>query len=154
MKKLVLILLFGGLTFFALNVYAHLPEKKASENRGPVVITPELQASKYQKGARIYNQLCFKCHQPNGMGIQGVFPPLKGSDYLKTATKKKLLEQVLRGSNENLTVNGTQYFTPMPGQVNNIDDAVEVVNYVLNAWGNNYGVATAGDGKGLIEENK
>jgi nitrite reductase (NO-forming) len=154
MKRLILIPLFAGLTFIAYNVYAHLPGKRISENTGNVVISSEFQATKYPKGARIYNQLCFRCHQPNGMGIQGVFPPLKGSDYLKKATKRKLLEQVLKGSNENLTVNGTHYFTPMPAQVSNIDDAVEVVNYVLNAWGNNYGVATAADGKGLIQGNK
>ena len=86
------------------------------------------------------------------MGIHGVFPPLKGSDYLRKATKRKLLEQVLFGSNENLTVNGTQYKTAMPAQVTNIEDAVDVVNYTLHAWGNNYGVATAEDGKGLIKD--
>ncbi len=154
MKRLFLIPLFAGLTFIALNVYAHFPGKTGFKNTRTVVISPELQTTKYPKGARIYNQLCFKCHQPNGMGIPGVFPPLKGSDYLKKATKRKLLEQVLRGSNENLTVNGTKYVTPMPAQISNMDDAVEIVNYVLNAWGNDYGVATAEDGKGLLPANK
>ena len=154
MKKIFLIPLFAGLAFIALNVYAHFPEKKVSEYTRTVVTSPELQTTKDKKGAMIYNQLCFKCHQPNGMGIQGVFPPLKGSDYLKKATKRKLLEQVLRGSNENLTVNGTKYVTPMPAQISNMDDAVEVINYILNAWGNDYGVATAEDGKGLLPSNK
>ena len=154
MKKLFFIPLFVGLAFFALNVYAHFPEKKASDGTGPQIISPELQTTKYQAGARIYNQLCFKCHQPNGLGIKGVFPPLKGSDYLKKTPKRKLLEQVLHGSNESLTVNGIAYSTPMPAQVNNLNDAVEVINYVLNAWGNKYGEATAADGKGLVQDNK
>jgi len=83
------------------------------------------------------------------MGIPGAFPPLKGSDFLKKATKKKLLELVLQGSSEPYTVHGVTYSTHMPPQVDNIKDAIAVVNYVLNAWGNNYGQATAADAKGL-----
>ena len=83
------------------------------------------------------------------MGIPGVFPPIKGSDFLKTASKKKLLSQVLHGSSETLKVNGMQYSTPMPPQVSNVNDAIEVINYILNNWGNNYGVATAADAKDL-----
>ncbi len=154
MKRHFLISLFAGLIFIALNVYARFPEKEVFKNTRTVVISPEVQTTKYPKGQTIYNKLCFKCHQPNGMGIQGVFPPLRGSDYLKKAPKRKLLEQVLHGSTEGLTVNGTTYSTPMPAQISNMDDALEVVNYVLNAWGNNYGVATAEDGKGLIPDNK
>ena len=25
--------------------------------------------------------LCFTCHQPNGLGLAGQFPPLAGSDW-------------------------------------------------------------------------
>ncbi len=149
MKKSILVILFASFILLTFNAYAHFPGRKVTGRSIPVILVNKVQASKYSKGAQIYNQTCFRCHQPNGMGIQGVFPPLKGSDFLKNASKKHLLEQVLKGSNELLTVNGIKYGTPMAPQVNNVSDAIEVVNYVLNAWGNNYGKATAADAKGL-----
>ncbi|MBE0649808.1 MAG: cytochrome c [Bacteroidales bacterium] len=149
MKKLSLILVIAGLTFFAYNAYGSQPAKAVAENAAPVFVPGKKNVSNNAKGEQIYNQVCFKCHQLNGMGIPGVFPPLTGSDFLKTATKKRLLEQVLNGSNETLTVNGMQYSTPMPPQVKTTDDAIAVIDYVLNAWGNNYGHATAADAKGL-----
>lgn len=148
MKKISLILVIAGITLFSYNSYGNSPAKAVSEN-APIVVPGNKKASQYAKGEQIYNQTCFKCHQVTGMGIPGVFPPLRGSDFLKAASKNRLLEQVLHGSNEGLTVNGMQYSTPMPPQVNNVDDAIEVVNYVLNAWGNKYGVATPADAKGL-----
>ena len=35
-----------------------------------------------EKGKRVYTQLCFACHQGEGQGLPGVFPPLAKSDYL------------------------------------------------------------------------
>ncbi len=148
MKKISLILIVAGLTFFAYSAYGSHPAKAVSENSAAIFV-PGKKNTVNAKGEKIYNQVCFKCHQITGMGIPGVFPPLKGSDFLKTATKKKLIEQVIKGSNETYTVNGMQYSTPMPPQVSNVDDAVAVVDYVLNAWGNNYGHATAADAKGI-----
>ncbi len=33
-------------------------------------------------GEKIYMEKCIVCHQANGEGIPGAFPPLKNSDYL------------------------------------------------------------------------
>lgn len=154
MKKFSLILIIAGLTFFAYNASASVPAKKGAENPAPVYAPGKKNSPQNDRGKKIYNEKCFKCHQTTGMGIPGVFPPLKGSDFLKSATKRKLLEQVLHGSSETYTVNGMPYSTPMPAQVDNIKDALAVVNYVLNAWGNNYGHATAADAKGLKPASK
>ena len=97
--------------------------------------------AKYPKGAQIYKAKCVACHQLTGMGIPNAFPPLKGSDYL-FADKKRAVKQVLNGSHEPMTVNGAVYNLPMPFQVDTHQDAVDVINYVLNAWGNNGGTIT------------
>lgn len=94
--------------------------------------------AKYPKGAAIYKAKCVACHQLTGMGIPNAFPPLKDSDYL-FADKKRAVEQVLNGSHHEITVNGAKYNLPMPFQVDTHQDAVDVINYVLNAWGNNGG---------------
>lgn len=95
-------------------------------------------AAKYPEGAKIYVAKCVACHQVTGLGIPNAFPPLKDSDYL-FADKKRAVKQVLNGSHENIVVNGTTYSMPMPFQVDTHKDAVDVINYVLNAWGNNGG---------------
>ena len=40
--------------------------------------TDELMA----QGEAAYLANCAACHQPNGKGLPGAFPPLAGSDYL------------------------------------------------------------------------
>lgn len=93
---------------------------------------------KYPKGAALYKAKCVACHQLTGMGIPNAFPPLKGSDYLM-ADKKRAVLQVLNGSHKEITVNGAVYNLPMPFQVDTHQEAVDVINYVLNAWGNTGG---------------
>ncbi len=105
-------------------------------------------AEKYPEGAKIYAAKCVACHQVTGMGIPNAFPPLKGSDYL-FADKKRAVEQVLNGSHEEMVVNGVTYNLPMPPQVDTHKDAVDVINYVLNAWGNNGGEVKLEDVKDI-----
>jgi len=82
------------------------------------------------------------------MGIPSAFPPLKGSDYLM-ADKKRAVLQVLNGSHKEITVNGAVYNLPMPFQVETHQDAVDVINYVLNAWGNKGGTVKIEDVKDI-----
>jgi len=114
---------------------------KSYENNSSAIAlnTPQDDAAaKFPNGAKIYKEKCIVCHQITGEGLPGAFPPLKNSDYL-LKDKKRAVNQVLNGSNEHLTVNGTTYTVPMPPQLDNYQDAVDVVNYVLNSWGNDGG---------------
>ncbi|MBU2466463.1 MAG: cytochrome c, partial [Bacteroidetes bacterium] len=79
----------------------------------------------------------------------GAFPPLKNSDYL-LADKVRAVAQVLNGSNEAIVVNGVTYTAPMPQQVNTKKEAVAVINYVLNAWGNDGGTVTLEEVKDVV----
>jgi len=103
-------------------------------------------AAKYPKGAKIYTEKCLVCHQASGEGIPGAFPPLKKSDYL-FADKARAVEQVLNGSHEEMVVNGVTYTAPMTPQVDTKEDAIAVINYVLNAWGNEGGTVSMDDVK-------
>lgn len=113
-----------------------------------IVPTEDPAAAKYPKGAKIYAEKCVVCHQVTGMGIPSAFPPLKDSDYL-FADKKRAVEQVLNGSHEEMNVNGLIYNLPMPFQVDTHEDAVAVINYVLNAWGNDGGSITVEEVKDI-----
>lgn len=93
------------------------------------------------EGQKIYKTKCIVCHMPDGKGVTGTFPPLANADYL-LEDKVRAVEQVLNGSNEKMVVNGVEYHTPMTPQVDTREEAVAVINYVLNSFGNDGGYVT------------
>lgn len=98
-------------------------------------------------GKKVYVENCMVCHQENGEGVEGTFPPLAKSDYM-LEDKLRAVKQAIYGSKEPITVNGVEY----PGNVMTVidltDDQVrDVVNYVLNSWGNDGGTVTIEDVK-------
>jgi nitrite reductase (NO-forming) len=93
------------------------------------------KADRIQAGERVFNQSCYACHQANGQGIAGVFPPLAGSDYLMEDVDRAI-SGVIFGLKGAITVNGKKYNQMMTPQ--NIDDE-EIANtftFILNSWGN------------------
>lgn len=92
--------------------------------------------SPYETGKTIYQKTCITCHQADGKGMQGAFPPLAGSDYL-LADKFRAIRQVLKGSMNKITVNGTDYQGVMTPQALNDSDVAQVLNYVYHSFGNN-----------------
>ncbi len=93
------------------------------------------------EGQKIYETKCIVCHMPDGKGVTGTFPPLANADYL-LEDKVRAVEQVLNGSNEKMVVNGVEYNIPMTPQVDTKEEAVAVINYVLNSFGNDGGYVT------------
>lgn len=93
------------------------------------------------EGQKIYKTKCIVCHMPDGKGVTGTFPPLANADYL-LEDKVRAVEQVLNGSNEKMVVNGVEYNIPMTPQVDTKEEAVAVINYVLNSFGNDGGYVT------------
>jgi len=147
MKKSILLVLMIALV--AGSSYSFMNKAKViNTNESSIMLPDDPADAKFPKGAKIYKEKCVACHQLSGEGVPSAFPPLKGSDYLM-ADKKRAVKQVLNGSNEPITVNGATYTIPMPFQVDTHEDAVAVINYVLNAWGNNGGTVKLEDVKDI-----
>ncbi|RLD32648.1 MAG: cytochrome c [Bacteroidetes bacterium] len=149
MKKLTFILALSFVVITGTS-YAYLHQVPISDNENISMYVPgdDPADAKFPEGAKIYKEKCVACHQLTGLGVPNAFPPLKGSDYLLT-DKKRAVKQVLNGSNEEMIVNGAKYNIPMPFQVNTHEDAVHVINYVLNAWGNDGGTITVEEVKDI-----
>lgn len=81
-------------------------------------------------GEKVYLKSCAACHQANGEGLAGVFPPLKGS---KVAT-----EDVLK--HIDVVVNGAPG-TAMQAFAKQLKlkELSAVITYERNAWGNDTG---------------
>ncbi len=88
------------------------------------------------KGKGVYAANCAACHQPDGKGLAGAFPPLAGSDYLK-GDRKKVLAAAMFGLSGPITVNGVEYNGVMPslGHLRD-EDLAAALTYVFGSWGN------------------
>ena len=93
-------------------------------------------------GEALFAGTCSTCHQANGQGLEGVFPPLAGSDWIK-ADPKRVPNVILHGLTGPVTVNGKEYNSVMPPMSQLTDDEVaNISTYVLNSWGNPGGHVT------------
>ncbi|HEU0224681.1 MAG TPA: cytochrome D1 domain-containing protein [Steroidobacteraceae bacterium] len=99
-------------------------------------------AAQMQAGEKAYQSACMACHQQNGKGLPGAFPPLAGSDYLK-ADKHRAIKNVLQGLTGPVVVNGVSYNSVMPPMPQLSDaEIANALTYVLNSWGNAWGVVS------------
>ena len=101
MAPLVLLFVFSGLIFYAgtyLNEYAG--EYKATvfdENAEPTsAIAAVAEIDPMVLGKRQYDLVCAACHQPTGLGIEGVYPPLVGSDWV-TGSPDRVIRILVHG---------------------------------------------------------
>jgi nitrite reductase (NO-forming) len=103
------------------------------------------QAEQIDAGKALFAGTCSTCHQANGEGMEGVFPPLAKSDYIK-ADPKRLPTIMLHGLTGPVKVNGKDYNSTMPPMSQLTDDEVaNIATYVLNSWGNPGGRVTTAE---------
>jgi thiosulfate dehydrogenase len=74
-------------------------------------------------GAKLYAQKCSMCHQPNGAGISGVFPPLWGAKSFNDGAGMSHLDKMTRFVRYNMPQNA-------PGSLT-LQQAYDVAAFVL-----------------------
>ncbi len=103
-------------------------------------------------GEKVFNTNCAVCHQANGQGMAGVFPPLiDGAPFKTNAESEARLTalgfwkngKIVLGtvqSHVDIVINGIAGSTmpPFGGQLSDLDVAA-VVTYERNSWGNQGG---------------
>lgn len=160
MKKLNYVLALGFIGF-AIVMYSCSSgsEKKTQKTETIIqqdaeeteaVVTNEM-AAQMARGEQIYKEKCIACHQANGQGLPNVFPTLLASDFLINQ-KALAVSQVLNGSEKVSADKSIMYPAPMPPQVDTHEDAVAVINYVLNNFGNDAGYVSMDDVKDIVIE--
>ena len=109
------------------------------------------KAAQIAKGEKVYKAYCQTCHQANGQGLSTVYPPLAGSDYIKSKPKKEIIKSVVNGLKGEITVNGKKFNGVMVALPKNYtdEDAANVITYVYNTWGNPGGAVTVAEVKAL-----
>ena len=81
-------------------------------------------------GENVYNANCAACHMPNGEGLPGVFPALKGSQ-IAVADEPKHIDILINGVTGSAMQSYAKQLT--------MSEIAAVVTYERNAWGNDTG---------------
>ena len=87
-------------------------------------------------GYEIYQDFCLRCHMSEGEGSKGI-PPLAKSDYLFNDIENSI-HVVKNGMKGEIIVNNVKYNNVMESPGLDDEEIADVMNYILNSWGNSY----------------
>lgn len=100
-------------------------------------------ARRMANGQKVYTETCMLCHQANGLGTPGQFPPLDGSEWV-TGSIERLVRIPQNGLNGPIKVKGEQWNASMPAMGATMTDEAfaDMLLYIRNTWGNKAGNVT------------
>lgn len=103
-----------------------------------------IQAPASDDGEQIYMSRCMSCHQTDGRGLAGVFPPLDETEWVN-GDKGRLIRIVLQGLTGETTVKDVVYSGAMPPWQSflNDEEIAAVLTYIRSAWNNTASAVTA-----------
>lgn len=109
---------------------------------GPVSTGPVAPPDPKVIGKRLYTANCAQCHQANGLGQAGVYPPLAESEWV-TGSKNRLIAILHKGIAGVIHVKGNVYNNNMPAWGDGApvplkdDQIAAILTYIRSDWGNN-----------------
>lgn len=97
-------------------------------------------------GKQIYENNCASCHQGNGAGLPGIFPPLANNAVVLDDDPVEHIHTIINGLSGK-EIDGVLYASPMPafGEILNNEEIAAVVNHERTQWSNNAPIVTADD---------
>lgn len=105
--------------------------------------------SKELDGALLYSTHCQSCHQQNGEGLKGAYPPLKGSPIVSSEDVELYVNIIMNGYNPR------EEYGVMAGVGTNANLSAEEVTAIINhertSWGNSSKKVTADEIKKLMD---
>ncbi len=138
----------SGLVLFSgtyLNRYAgHYSSSVYNENAKPSAGQAAPKMDPLALGRIQFQAVCVTCHQPTGLGVPGIYPPLAGSEWVK-GPPERVIRIVVYGLKGSVHVEGKEFSAaamPVFGQVSGTmynwsDDRIAaVLTFVRHEWGN------------------
>jgi len=142
---LVFVFVFGCLIFVCSIQLAHTTNSFQLHPPVEVVeLSPEEKEAlrlerKISSGEKIFAGRCASCHQANGLGIEGQFPPLANSEWV-AADPAVITSIILKGLKGEIVVDGKTYGTSAAVNMAAVPisdrEIANVSTYVRQAWGN------------------
>lgn len=99
---------------------------------------PAQLAEKVHQENAVYKKYCLACHQADGSGVPGMYPPL-GKGSWTGRDPKELVLILTKGLKGKVEVNGEFYNSEMPAQVQLTDEEIaDVLSYIRTNFGNSF----------------
>ncbi|HAM70966.1 MAG TPA: hypothetical protein DCM86_04910, partial [Verrucomicrobiales bacterium] len=112
------------------------PPKPSATPAGPALSSAEQK--RFDAGKEVFSLACAACHQPHGLGQEGLAPPLVGSDWV-AGPPARIVRIVLHGLRGPITVKGQVYQLEMPTLGVLTDEQIALaISYVRREWGHQY----------------
>ncbi|WP_240751415.1 PQQ-dependent sugar dehydrogenase [Flagellimonas onchidii] len=110
--------------------------KTLSHIRTPDKVRDNLMKDDISGGAKTYYTYCSACHQKDGGGATGRFPPIANTDWV-TGDKERLIKIILEGMEGSIQVHGETYNGVMPQHSFLSDEEIaEVLTYIRSNFDN------------------
>jgi mono/diheme cytochrome c family protein len=96
-------------------------------------------------GKALFSANCITCHQANGLGVPGQYPPLAGSEVELGDATNHLIAIVLKGLQGPVVIKGLPFNNSMQAWEGQYTDQqlAAILTYVRSDWGNNAPPITA-----------
>jgi mono/diheme cytochrome c family protein len=123
---------------------AYIPPKKTGPG-GAGAEGPAKELSPAERGKKIFAANCQTCHQANGEGVPGQYPPLAGSEFTNGGSRRMAMI-VLKGLQGPVKVKGQMYGSAVmqPWDKTLTDQKIaDVMTYERSEWGNHASPVTA-----------
>lgn len=124
-------------------IYKQEAEKEGAKNAG---------GDGLPDGTELFTANCASCHQANGEGLPGAFPPLKGSPVVTGENIEMYVTIIMKG------YNGRPGYGPMPAVGTNANFTPEMVTAIMNhersSWGNGAKPVKLEDVKAIMDKIK
>jgi len=90
-----------------------------------------------QEGHELFHTRCFVCHQPDGRGLPGTYPPLAGSPWLLDAeSPERCTKILLHGLTGRVLVKDQMFDAEMPNFKLTDRQIAAALTFVRSAWSN------------------
>jgi mono/diheme cytochrome c family protein len=118
------------------SIAAREPRPVAATPQGPKLSPDEMK--QFDAGKANYEVVCLPCHQPHGLGQEGLAPPLVGSEWV-AGPEQRLVRIVLNGLRGPIKVKKQTFELDMPALGILEDEQIAtVLTYIRNEWGHSF----------------
>ncbi len=104
-------------------------------------------------GRELYQANCAACHQPNGQGMTGQFPPVAGSEWVN-GDPRVLTAILIGGLQGPVKVSGAEYNGMMPAWKTVLTDEkiAAILTFLRQSWGSHASAIEEGEVKAVRAE--